>query len=456
MNRYIEIDKSILGEIYTSREVMDNLEVLCDDLGSRFAGTADEKKAADFIAEKLTDYGLSNVHLEPYQYNGWRRGEATLTIESPIKKRLPCISLPYCMAADIEGELVDLNMGTPEDFERQGEALAGNIALVSSRSPHRLGRWIHRKEKYERAALKGASVFIFVSENPGLGPETGSLRDDGNAPIPGISVGLEEGAFLKRLMRRKGAVKMRVKTTDINEPMTSWNVVGDLQGGDPDHGVTMLGCHYDGHDIAQGALDPASGMVAVMEAARVLSKCARDRLKGTVRFVAWGTEELGLIGAHRYVLHHRDELDDIRFYFNMDSAGGPWEKGVVLHLWPELAPFFLNAVDEMAMDVPVGHHLGGSSDHFPFFLHGVPTGGMGDPTGAPTGRGFGHTRYDTLDKIVLSDLRDAAACGARLAVRIANAQDFPAKRRGSDIVNHIVKTHPNLEAYRVSIALKTG
>jgi len=31
--------------------------------------------------------------------------------------------------------------------------------------------------------------------------------------------------------------------------------------------LVILGSHYDGHDISQGAVDPASGTVVVMEAA---------------------------------------------------------------------------------------------------------------------------------------------------------------------------------------------
>ena len=79
-NPYLNIDRQMVGDIYTSNEVMDNLTVLCDDFGSRFPGTPEERKAAEFIAESFDRYGLKNSHLEPYPYAGWRRGEATLEI----------------------------------------------------------------------------------------------------------------------------------------------------------------------------------------------------------------------------------------------------------------------------------------------------------------------------------------------------------------------------------------
>ena len=92
-NPYLNIDRQMVGDIYTSNEVMDNLTVLCDDFGSRFPGTPEERKAAGFIAETFDRYGLTNPHLEPYPYAGWRRGEATLEILEPIQKKIPCISI---------------------------------------------------------------------------------------------------------------------------------------------------------------------------------------------------------------------------------------------------------------------------------------------------------------------------------------------------------------------------
>ena len=37
-NPYLDIEQKMLGDIHTSREMMDNLEILCDDFGSRFGG----------------------------------------------------------------------------------------------------------------------------------------------------------------------------------------------------------------------------------------------------------------------------------------------------------------------------------------------------------------------------------------------------------------------------------
>ena len=313
---------------------------------------------------------------------------------------------------------------------------------------------MHRKEKFERAVLGGASAFIFVSEHPGVGPETGSLQNDRAAPIPGISVCKEDGEFLLRSLARHGKVTLKLRTTDINEPRTSWNVVAELPGrGRHRNEQVILGCHYDGHDISQGAHDPASGMVSVIEAARVLSAYTADSLQRTVRFIAFGTEEIGLTGAFRYVNTHADELDNVRFMLNMDAAGGASRKGIVLHQWQKLQPFFEEAAGQLNAEVPVGQKVHSYSDHFPFFLKGVPSGHIGDPGALPSGRGFGHTAYDTLEKVKLENLRAASAVGARIALRCANADDFPAKRRNRKEVQKIVDTDTGLEGYRISLKL---
>ena len=453
-NPYLQIDQQMVGDIYTSQEVMENLTVLCDEYGARFAGTPEEHQAANFIAACFKRYGLQDVKLEAYPYAGWTRGAATLEVIEPIRRTLHCISLPYCPAGDITTELASAGHGSPAEYEALGDT-TGKLVMAQSSSPPDLGRWVHRKEKFERAVLAGASGFIFVSEHPGVGPETGSLQNNREAPIPGISVCKEDGAFLTRLLARdSGKVTLKLKTTDVNEPRTSWNVVADLPGRENSEEMVILGCHYDGHDISQGAHDPASGMVSVIEAARALSTYAADSLKRTVRFIAFGTEEIGLTGAFRYVDAHASELDNIRFMLNMDAAGGESRKGIVLHSWDALESFFNTAREQMHAEMPVGQKLNSYSDHFPYFLKGVPSCHMGDPDASPSGRGFGHTAYDTLEKVKLEDLRAASAVGARIALRCANADDFPAKRRDSEAVQKIVDTDPGLEGYRISLKLK--
>ncbi|MFN2145769.1 MAG: hypothetical protein ACK2T7_10480, partial [Anaerolineales bacterium] len=188
-NSFLETDQKMVGDIYTSSEAMDNLLVLCDDFGSRFGGTPGEKQAADFFKAKMESYGLSNVHLEAFEYVGWTRGPAKFEILEPVYKEIDCISLPHSPAAILEGAIIDLGDGDPADFDRRSEEIKGNILMTTSVvKPGSAGRWVHRGEKYGRSLLAGASGFIFVNHYPGFGPATGGIGHDGEGLIPAVSI----------------------------------------------------------------------------------------------------------------------------------------------------------------------------------------------------------------------------------------------------------------------------
>jgi aminopeptidase YwaD len=440
-NPFLDIDRKLVGDVYTSTEPMDNLEILCDEFGSRFAGTEGEKKAVEFFQSKMKEYGLSNIHQESFEYIGWIRGQTKFEITSPIRKVISCISLPHSPPADMEVEIIDMGDGAPDDFDKRVQEIDGRMVMTTSVvSPKGSGRWIHRMEKYGRSAMAGAAAFLFVNHYPGLGPATGGIGFNIKAPIPAISISYEDGAFIKRLAKRKGAVKIRLSSTDRFETMTSWNVVGDLPGKKRPEQIVMMGSHYDGHDIAQGAGDPASGAVSVLEAARVLAKYASG-LDCTVRFVFWGAEEIGLIGSNEYARIHAGELDKFRFYLNMDSAGTKNNKrDIVLHECYDLDDLFQQWRDEMALEIAIGQKVHSFSDHYPLFLKGVHTGGIESATPELGGRGFGHTHFDTVDKVSLLGLREASTLAARLALRIAGMEKWPVSPRSEKEVMEILDT----------------
>jgi Zn-dependent M28 family amino/carboxypeptidase len=110
----------------------------------------------------------------------------------------------------------------------------------------------------------------------------------------------------------------------------------------------------------------------------------------------------------------------------------------------------------MHAEMPVGQKINAHSDHFAFFLEGVPSAWMGDAHRPSQGRGFGHTHWDTIDKVEMTQLRDASSVGARLALRIANADVFPASRRSKAAVEELLRTDPDLVDYRIAEEMKTA
>ena len=63
---------------------MNNLTYLSDQIGPRLTGSANLKRANEWTAEKMKEYGLVNVHLEPWTIPvGWERGTAYARILEP-------------------------------------------------------------------------------------------------------------------------------------------------------------------------------------------------------------------------------------------------------------------------------------------------------------------------------------------------------------------------------------
>ena len=451
-------DKLLAGEIFTSTEVQKNLEILCDDLGSRFAGTSAEAEAAQFLQATLEQYRLKDVHSEAFEYNGWTRGTAKLTVTSPWQRELPCLSMPMSPSGKCSGRIIDLGMGAPETFDALQTELKGSIALVNITNPVSAGRWVHRTEKYNRSTLAEAQAFIFMANQDGYGPITGALGFNRWGLIPGIMISKETGTLLQRAIRRHGFVKVEIETTDTLAKKTSWNIIGDLKDSAEDEDMVLIGVHYDGHDISQGAEDPASGLVAGLEVARVMGIYA-DRLKRDVRFVLFGVEELGLIGAHAYVNSHPKDIEKTRFMFNLDSAGGGGRKGLMVY-GPDSRAYFramgrhMNEnlmVDFDASPLREPDHL--SSDHYPFMAKGVACGFIRDPY-SYTWPGFYHTAHDTVDKVDLLKVKEAAFLCARLAWRIANDDNLPFKQMSEKELAEQRTTQDVSEVQRIENAVE--
>ncbi len=99
-----------------------------------------------------------------------------------------------------------------------------------------------------------------------------------------------------------------------------YDVIGKIPGStNPDEWV-IRGNHHDAW--VNGAEDPISGMVAVMEEARALGELVKQgwKPKRTMIYCAWDGEEPGLLGSTEWVETHVDELrKHAVMYINSDS-----------------------------------------------------------------------------------------------------------------------------------------
>ncbi len=444
-----EVDARIIGEAMVSDHAVDVLAALCDGCGSRFAGSAQARRAADFLAARMREIGLSRVHFETFRFLAWERcRRPTLQVVAPRRLSVQAIALPYSpptRRGGIEAELVNLGDGLPEDFAHAGRRLKGKVVMVTSGSPAYYHRWVHRAEKYGRAVKAGAAAFIFMNHYEGLLEPTGALRFNRKAEIPGLGVSRETGLRLLRLAK-DGPVRVRIVTHDRTFRATGRNVVGEIPGAERPDEFVIVGGHYDGHDISQAAGDNASGVAAILEAARLLVHHA-GMLRRTVRFVCFDAEEIGLLGGHAYVRRHAAEMPRVRLMVNVDCVGRGRGKGFNFQGWDEAKDRLAAMAAEMREDVPFQSRPNPYSDHFPFMVAGVPvctlTSGRSEP-----GRGFGHTAADTLDKVARADLREAAALLARTIIRFANDRRWALPHKKPAQVKAILDRYQLIEVLR--------
>lgn len=446
-----ELDKRILGEIYGSTETMDNLIILCDEFGSRWPGSGDDKAACEYMVGKLEEYGLENPHMEKFTHPGWIRSSSTLIVKGSKEKEISCIALPMSCEGEIEAELIFLGDGPVDCYKERQDEIEGKVVMVTSRTPFGMTRHLHRVEKYQRSVMAGAVGWIFMNHYPTYGPPTGGI----SPIIPSVGVSYEVGHYLIRLLKRKDKVKLRLEIRCKNLDVDSWNVVANLPSTSDSDEVIVYGAHYEGHDIAVGALDDAAGAVCVMEIARILAK-EKEHLERSMKFILFGAEEMGLFGSWAYIEQYPEEMKHIRFMLNLDAAGRGGRQGFQLHGWPGLEPFFKEIEKAIGVDIPIWQKVSPYSDHWPFLLKGIPTATMGDPEEEKKreGRGFGHTVHDTVDKVNYRTIRECIANSALAAVRIVNSADWPVKHRSQHEIDKLVEEQGYKETVAIGEKLK--
>src|SRR6266581_713801 len=105
-----------------------------------------------------------------------------------------------------------------------------------------------------------------------------------------------------------GAAKVHLKVKSNWATQPAYDVIGRIPGSTfPDEWV-IRGNHHDAW--VNGAEDPISGLIAVLEDARALGELVKSgwKPKRTIIYCAWDGEEPGLLGSTEWAEQHYDEL----------------------------------------------------------------------------------------------------------------------------------------------------
>ncbi|EMA39856.1 M28 family peptidase [Halobiforma nitratireducens] len=395
-----------IGDVFTSDAGWSHLEDLVD-VGNRMAGSEGEREAAELTRDALERAGARNARLETFDIQGWTRGDSTVRASEDA---LDCIALPRSPDDAATAELVDLGYGLPADFEDAD--LEGKVVMVRSDIPDYYERYIHRREKYYHAVEHGAAAFVYRNHVEGCLPPTGSVgtQADPIGEIPAVGVSSEVGT---RLARRYDGEEVAVRVDADVHDAESQNVHAEL-GPDTDERV-LVTSHVDAHDIAEGAMDNGAGTAMVVELATALA-AREDELDTRVEFVAYGAEEVGLVGSSYHA--ERAAHDSIKAIVNNDGVVRGRTLSLTTHGFDGLAAAAETVAERFGYPIETIPQLGPHSDHWPFTQWGVP-GYHVMSTSDEVGRGWGHTFADTFDKLEKRDLLEQAFLLTELVVVLA-------------------------------------
>lgn len=409
-----------IGTAFTSQTGWNHLETLVD-IGDRMAGTDGERQAAEATRDVLDEIGARDAHLDTFDIQGWTRGSSTITVDGD---QYDCIALPRSPDTGATGELVDLGYGLPSDFEERD--LEGAVVMAASNVPDWYDRFLHRREKYYHAVEAGAAAFIFRNHVEGCLAPTGSVGTP-DAPIgdiPAVGVSKEAGT---RLARRSGGDEVTVEVSANIEPAQSQNIHADI-GPDTEEAV-LLTSHVDAHDIAEGAGDNGAGTAVVADIANAL-KARESDLDTRVHIIVYGAEEVGLCGS----IYDRDQRDaeSVKAIVNNDGVARGRTLRCYSHSFEGLEEGIETVADRLDHPIETTPKLGPHSDHWPYVQWGTPGIHVMSVTDTE-GRGWGHTRADTLDKVEPRVIREQSILLTELVVELAD-EDVTIDRRDPDAI----------------------
>lgn len=420
------IDRWIMGEASVGSSIPDTVDVLCRQIGVRWAGTDGERAAAEFVAERLKACSLSGAGVQEYALHTADCHSATLQMEGQPDWQLDARPCLFCPSVDVTAALVNVGFGMPQDLARCASRLKGCVALIRSDfEPFSEPRLLQLR--LQDLAQHGVLAAIVPAPKPGrqLSHMSASdWRDDpSRVAIPVIQTSMEDAARLSA--QATLGTRVAVKVAAEFRTVTSWNSAGDLLGAQHPEDSLVLGAHHDTTPDSFGANDNAAGVAVMLETARLLTG-VRDELnvvpERTLRFVSFGGEEQGLQGSTAFVERHYSSAIRPRLMLALDELATGNMKGVVLQ-FPELQTVVQQQLDQLneGLQCHVLSQLDASGDMFPFARQGIPSSFLWRWrfVGRHPETAFGHSSSDTPDKLRIRELKEYAGFLARLLLRLA-------------------------------------
>ena len=435
-------------------------QYLTDVIGPRLTGSPGMRRANQWTAQQLRQWGLANVQVEAWGEfgRGWERVSYAGRVTSPYVKELRAI--PSGWTGSTRGTItakVAVAKGGVSELSRTPGAFAGKVVMLSApayggaQAAHALTRtpldtlldpkvlppqprigWdtllvqIRASQAARDAVLKGSGAVAVLAASGTLygmirgGGDWAAIDPKAEEPLPELVLPQEEYNQLYRNAERDSTVtvELNVQNRFLTDDTKGYNTLADLPGSDKAGEYVMIGAHLDSWHYASGATDNGAGSIVMMEAMRILKSLGLTPRR-TIRIGLWSGEEEGLYGSRGWVAKHPDLYPKISAYLNVDNGTGR-----IRGIWNQSNERAAGIFEEILWPfhdlgvVAVRHGDTGGTDHLSFDAVGVPGFNFIQD---PMEYGFWthHTDLDTYDHLALDDLRQAAVVVAATVYQLA-------------------------------------
>jgi hypothetical protein len=435
--RYRDVAGQIFGAALTDEEGWEKLRYLTTHIGHRLSGSTGLERAIEWAVESMREEGLENVRAQPVTVTHWVRGEESLELHAPVRRRLAMLGLGNSVGTPPEGITAPVLVARSfDELEGLGrEKVEGRIVLYAVPWTGYGGTVVYRALGASRAAALGArAALVRSATGRSLStPHTGSLRyEEGTPRIPAAAVTVEDAEWLAALAEDGVEIEVTLRMGAHFLPdATSANVIAEIRGSERPEEVVVIGGHYDSWDVGQGAHDDGGPCIAAWHALTLLQRLEL-RPRRTLRVVLWTNEENGLAGAEAYHASVAGEIErhvaavemdmgierPVGFGFGLagidPESGDPrYETGYARLL--EIARLFA------PLEADRIRRGGGGADIGPLMRSGVP--GLSLDTVGEHYFDWHHSHADTLDKVEPRDFRKAVALFAVMGYVLADMEE---------------------------------
>lgn len=453
------IFEKIDQEVSKNSKAYQTLGEASKKIGHRLTGSENGKKAEQYVFDLLKSYGYDDVQFQPFNAESWSRGTISVLVGEENNNMLPfkAVTLAHSpVEANVDGEIVDMGNGVEADYLLDPGKAKDKIVLaflgVLPGSPEGT-KSLHRSEKTALAIKYGAKGIILINAAPGGILLTGTASVTGKLiPIPAVCIGREDGLALKQELEKHKEFAS-IKMTNNSGVITARNVVATLTGSRyPDEKI-VVGGHLDSWDLATGAIDNGIGSFAVVDMARTFKKL-KLQPERTVEFVLFMGEEEGLLGSKAYVEQAiaNNSLDQVKYMLNYDMTNDP--KSFSSSMEGSRALFTSIGEQVKQLDTAFKNNfrwgVGLHSDHQPFMLQGIPTGGGADGHLERSVLNCYHADCDTFDLVDKVGMTNTVRYSSMLAYALADAPEIPVKRQSDVEVKEMLIRNNLEEPLRIS------